>query len=163
MEQLHEYRARLLESLGQQPQQLADALAGVPEADWHRRRTPDGLTLHHLVSHLRDLEVLAHLPRLRRILAEDEPRLEAFPSHNWTDDDYDPTRPMTDILAEYALAREEALLLLRNLAPGDWSRLSFHPPSGRRTLQWWVERMWAHTYEHLAEIAAARRAEGGGG
>jgi hypothetical protein len=33
---------------------------------------------------VRDLEALAFLPRLRRILTEDGPRLEAFPSHHWS-------------------------------------------------------------------------------
>ena len=155
MEQLLDYRTRLLETFERLPSGLATSIAAIPETEWHARRAPDGQTIHALMAHIRDLETLAYLPRLRRILAEDEPTLVAFPSHQWSEADYDPAEPMETLLAEYARAREEEMELIRRLDSAGWSRAGFHPPTGWRTAQWWVERALAHTVEHLEEIRAA--------
>jgi hypothetical protein len=165
MSDLNEYRSRLIARFERLPAEFAQAIAAIPEAEWWLRRAPDlsgatfaGRTVHSLMAHTRDLEVQAYLPRLRRILAEDDPHLNAFPSHRWTEADYDATEPMEALLADYARAREEEVALLRGLPPAAWSRCGFHPPTGRRTFQWWVERALAHGHEHLADIRAARAA-----
>jgi hypothetical protein len=156
MQDLLDYRARLVERFGRQPSEFAQAIAALPEAEWWLRRGPDGRTVHALMAHTRDLEALAYLPRLRRILREDDPALPAFASHRWSEADYDATEPMEALLADFARAREEEVALVRDLAPAGWSRCGFHPPTGRRTAQWWVERALAHGREHLADIRAAR-------
>jgi hypothetical protein len=155
MEQLLAYRAELLDRLARQPSEFVETLAAAPGAEWARRRVPGGDTLHRAVAHVRDLETLAFLPRLRRILTEGDPAFEAFPTHRWSMERYRPDEPMTALLEDFARAREEALGLLRGLAPDGWSRLGFHPPSGKRTAQWWAERMYLHAHEHLAEIRQA--------
>jgi hypothetical protein len=155
MEQLVDYRTRLLHRFERLPAHLAEAIAAIPEAEWWLRRVPDSHNVHTLMAHVRDLESLAYLPRIRRILAEDEPKLEAFPSHRWSDPAYDPTEPMEGLLGDYARAREEEMALIRDLPSSGWSRAGCHPPTGRRTVQWWVERALAHGLEHLAEIRAA--------
>ena len=156
MEQLLDYRARLLERFERLPAEFARAIAAIPETEWWLRRAADGRSVHALMAHVRDLEALAYLPRLRRILAEDEPALQAFPSHRWSEADYDPTEPMEALLAEYARVREEEMELIWHLPPAGWSRAGFHPPTGRRTAQWWVERGLAHGLEHLGDMRTAR-------
>jgi DinB family protein len=152
MKQLLEYRAELLARLERQPAELAGAVNVVPEGEWTARRVSDGYTLHQLAAHVRDLEALAFLPRLRRILTEDYPALDAFPSHHWSAESYRPDEPMTDILAGFTRAREEALARLHSLPAEGWGRTGFHPPSGPRTAQWWAERMYTHVQEHVDEI-----------
>jgi hypothetical protein len=161
MKQLTEYRVRLLDILSRQPAELAETIAAIPSGEWSVRRTRDGSTVHQIAAHVRDLEVRAFLPRFRRILTETDPVLEMFPSHRWAADDYAPDELMTEILADFARAREEALILMRPLAPADWSRAGFHPPSGRRTALWWAERMYSHAQGHLDEIRRARAPRGG--
>ena len=155
MKQLLEYRAELLARLARQPAELAEAVNAVPEAERTVRRVSGDYTLHQLLAHVRDLEALAFLPRLRRILTEDSPRLEAFPSHHWSLESYQPDEPMTGILADFARAREAALALLRPLPSEGWGRTGFHPPSGPRTAQWWAERIYTHAREHLDEMRRA--------
>ena len=155
MKQLLEYRALLLDRLARQPDELAGAVDAVSEAEWRQRRVEAGRTLHQLLAHVRDLEALAFLPRLRRVLAEDHPALEAFPSHHWSLEDYQPGEPAADILSGFARARAEALALLRPLPVEGWNRTGFHPPSGPRTAQWWAERMYVHAQEHLDEMRRA--------
>jgi hypothetical protein len=154
-DQLFDYRVRLLARLENQPAEVAALLAALPESAWHRPRGPAGRSLHQLVAHVRDLETMAFLPRLRRILNEDRPVLEPFPSHDWSDGDYWPGEPMTNILAGWAQARAEMLDLLPAASQTAWNRTGFHPPSGQRTLQWWAERIHNHAREHLLDAGAA--------
>ena len=153
---LFDYRARLIERFERLPTEFARAIAGIPEAEWWLRRAPDGRNVHAVMAHVRDLAVLAFLPRLRRILAETDPTLTAFASHRWSEADYDPTEPMEGLLADYARACDESIALMRGLTPAGWSRRGFHPPTGWRTAQWWVERALAHGLEHLPDMRAAR-------
>jgi hypothetical protein len=146
------YRAKLLAALEAQPLEFEALSAARPEPEWHTRRLADGATPHQIAVHVRDIDRLAFLPRFRRILAEANPRLEAFPSHRWSLDGYDPSEPLRRLLADFARSRAETLTVLRGMSDDDWSRAGFHPPSGPRTLQWWAERMYRHTHDHLAEI-----------
>jgi hypothetical protein len=105
---------------------------------------------------VRDLELLAFLPRLQRILKEAEPELAPFVSHDWSLRDYLPDEPLTAVLASWSQARAEVMNLLPVADAGQWSRLGFHPPSGKRTLQWWAERIFTHAQAHMLELRGAR-------
>jgi hypothetical protein len=89
---------------------------------------------------------------LYRIIHEEHPTLEAFPTHNWTEALYNPAEPLTTLLDNFVRARAEALQWLRPLDAAGWSRMAFHLASGKRTTQWWVERAYAHAREHLTEL-----------
>ena len=154
-DQLFDYRARLLARLESQPGEAAARLAAIPEPEWYRPRGATGRSLHRLAAHVRDVESLAFLPRLRRILSEEQPVLEPFQSHDWSDGDYQPDEAMTHILAGWSQARAEVLDVLPGPAQAAWSRTGFHPPSGHRTLQWWAERIYDHARQHLLEEGAA--------
>lgn len=147
-----EYRAALLARLEQQPAEFAAALAAVPAERWHDRRAADGRTVHLAAAHVRDLETLAYLPHVRRILAEDHPSLTAEAHHTWSAESYDPHEPMTHILRAWAQARAELVGLLRPLPAAGWGRVGFHPPSGNRTVMWWAERAYGHVRGHLAVV-----------
>jgi hypothetical protein len=156
LDQLLDYRARLVARLEQQPAELAAVVASVPEGEWHRRRDAAGRTIHLAGVHVRDLEAQAYLPRVRRILAADRPELTPFAHHDWSADDYEASEPMTAILQTWSQARAELLALVRPLDSAGWSRAGFHPPSGSRTLQWWVERAYGHARGHLQALRWVR-------
>jgi len=153
-DQLLDYRRQLLTRLERQPAEVADMLAGFPEPEWFRPRALEGRSLHQLMAHVRDVEQLAFLPRVRRILTEDRPTLEPFTSHDWSDADYQPAEPLTHILARWSQARAEVLDLLPAPDHSGWSLTGFHPPSGQRTLQWWAERIYNHVRQHLPAASA---------
>lgn len=146
------YRAKLLRGLEAQPAELGALIAALPEPEWHTPCLADGATPHQIAVHLRDIDRLAFLPRFRRILAEAHPRLESFPSHRWSLDDYHANETLANLLADFERNRAETMTVLRGMSDDDWSRTGFHPPSGPRTLQWWAERMYTHTRNHLDEI-----------
>jgi len=154
---LYEYRALLLAKLESQPAEVAAMVAAIPEQDWHHPREAEGRSLHRILAHVRDVETLAFLPRVRLILAEERPVLSPFPSHDWSDGDYQPAEPMASLLAGWSQTRAEVVDLLPPPASLAWSRTGFHAPSGQRTLQWWAERIYGHAREHLRLPAAAGR------
>ena len=78
--------------------------------------------------------------------------LEPFASHDLNADNYLPSESMEAILTEFEYTRLEAVRLLRQLPPADWSRTGFHPPSGNRSVMWWAERAHLHARDHLREI-----------
>lgn len=153
LDQIYEYRARLLTRLAEQPAEFAELVALIPNAEWHNHRAPDGATLHQLAAHFRDAEGLAFWPRVQRILVEDFPHLDPFPHHRWSvEAQYRADEPVAAILASFTLTRADVVERLRPLDPDTWTRAGFHPPSGPRTLQFWVERLYTHARDHLAEI-----------
>lgn len=155
-EQLFQYRESLVARLKQQPAEFNVLLETVPAEEWHTRRVADGTTFHQLLTHARDVEILAFWPRVQRILAEDEPHLEAFPFHRWSlENTYHPEELPLNIISTFTRNRAEAVALFQTLTPEQWSRTGFHPPSGPRTLLWWAERMYNHARNHLLEIQAA--------
>jgi hypothetical protein len=156
LDQLLDYRAQLLARLERQPAEMALALAAIPEAEWHLRPAGLSRTVHGTLAHVRDLELLAFLPRLQRILEEDEPALAPFVSHDWSLRDYRADEPLTAILASWSQTRAEVVNLLPGPAAAAWSRYGFHPPSGKRSLQWWTERIFTHAHAHMAELRGAR-------
>jgi hypothetical protein len=154
-EQLYDYRVRLLDRLAQQPSEYAEVLAAIPELEWHQRLDDRGRTLHQIAAHVHHLDTLAFLPRIRRILTEDNPQLTAYLTHHFADELYDPRESLAELLTQWSRARTEIVASLRPLDGPTWTRKGFHPPSGARTLQWWVERAYNHAREHLENVRAA--------
>lgn len=151
---LAEYRVLLLRRLEGQPADVAALIAAAPEAEWRRRQTADGANLSQLLVHVRDAERLAYWPRIQRILAEDAPLLDQFPHHRWSLETARPAEPLAEVAADFTRTRAEVTQRLQALPPEAWSRSGFHPPSGPRTLQWWVERLYTHARNHLTEWRA---------
>jgi hypothetical protein len=152
MSELFEYRRKLLAALAAQPEMLIARLRAVPEAEWHLHHDAQGHTIHMLAAHMRDLEALAILPRLRRILLEDDPRLDAFQNHRWSVANHDPAESLSSILTAWRQAREDVVQVLWPVPETAWVRRGFHPPSGWRTLQWWAERAYTHAREHVHDL-----------
>jgi hypothetical protein len=155
LEQLDGYRQALLQRLEQQPGDFARAIAVLPEDEWHIRTDGQGRSVHALASHVRDMELLAWLPRVIRILDEDEPVFPPDPFAHWDEARYDAGESMADMLTAWSQARAEMVHRLRGLPPAGWARLGFYSPVGRRTVQWWAERALAHARDHFADIGAA--------
>lgn len=153
---LLDYRARLLERLETVVPDLADAIAAIPAARWH---TPGALgkhSPHALLAHLRDVEREAYAARLKTLLQEDGPVFAQWDSPHWETTLYNPQEALTHILTEYASLREEELMLLRPLQPKDWSRTGRHALLGRRTVQWWAERILENAEGRLQDLRAIR-------
>lgn len=148
MEQLYDYRTRLLAQLESAAQEIQATLEQAPHAQ-------GGSPAHRALARLRNMEKLVYSIRLQKILSEEMPYMELFNISEWEEKNYDPAEPAPEILREYLALRTQELKLLRTLTPQQWTQLGRHSTFGVRTLQWWVERMLEHATRQLNEIRTA--------
>ena len=148
-------RQALLERYGAGVDAVRDALAGVSEAELDRRPAePDGWTARQVTHHLADSETMAYI-RLRRLIAEDEPLIQAYDEPEWARRlHYD--RPIEPSLAVLAGVRAASLQLLRSLMPAEWARTGTHSESGPYSVEGWLEIYAGHSHDHADQIRRVR-------
>lgn len=135
MEELLEYREKLLARSDEATRELAELAANVPPDRWHASLA-DGRSLQAKLVELYD--------RDRRVL------LDLFEGVAGSHQD---TAHLTSeqLVREVVRLRRVTLDRLRTLAPDRWGQTARHDQFGVRSLQWWVERS-------LAEIIPLLRA-----
>ena len=132
------------------------ALAGATEADLDRHG-PTGWSARLVVHHLADSESMAYI-RLRRLVAEDDPRIQGYDEPEWARRlHYD--RPIEPSVAVLQAVRASSLQLLRSLTEAEWGRSGTHSESGSYDVEGWLEIYAGHSHEHAEQIERARRGE----
>lgn len=152
MNEIHIYRANLLNRFGSVVDELRQSSALLSSKDWHLPFGEQGRSPHWTLSHLAAIETQALAERIRRVAVEELPLLTLFDDEGWMAEHYNLTAPWEKLLDEYARARQEELALLHTLPAAAWNRQSRHPWFGQRTLQWWVEKCLWYSKEHLKQI-----------
>lgn len=156
MEELQNYRQRLLERLSSIVDDLEDALAEIPPHALPKSTGPGGWSPHQEIAFLRDIQAQVYLPRFKRIVAGEELEWGEFDRLEWSREIYDPDEPLGAVIPEYRDLRQEEAEWLKGAPSWAWNRTARHPVWASRTLGWWVERGLA-----LAEGALSRIREAG--
>jgi hypothetical protein len=135
------------------PAVLRALLVTLPESWVHANEGSDTWSPFDVVGHLLDADSTNWIPRARIILEHGETR--AF-------DDFDRVahlassrgRALTDLLDDFATARQESLqqLTALQLTPSDLDRCGRHPALGRVTLRQLLATWVAHDLDHLCQI-----------
>ena len=151
-------RRGLLDRYGAGIDAVRAALAGITEAELDRQPAePDGWTARQVAHHLADSESMAYI-RLRRLIAEDDPLIQAYDEPEWARRlHYD--RPIETSVAVLAAVRAASLQLLESLTPAEWLRTGTHSESGPYSVEGWLEIYAGHSHDHADQI---RRARAGG-
>ena len=137
---------------------LDDALAGATDADLDRPQPSGGWTAREVVHHLADSESMAYV-RLRRLVAEDDPLIQAYDEPEWARRlHYE--RPIASSRAVLAAVRAASLDLLESLTPEEWERAGTHSESGVYSVDHWLEIYADHTHDHADQIRRARQGQG---
>ncbi len=151
MNELSEYRAKLIDRLVAASREFREACLAVRDA-----RAPfdeDGWNVHQIAAHTRDVDKLVYGLRAQRTAGEDNPEFQNFDGDAYMAEHYDADEPLDEILNGFAKSVESLAGFLRALPAGAWSRLSRHAMLGSGfTLQTWVERDLAHIEEHLEMV-----------
>lgn len=150
MEELLEYRQGMIKKIAKAPGLIEAAIARIK--DQTNPLETDGWNIHQVVAHMRDVNQHVYLPRLHRIIEEDDPMFENFDGEAWMAEHYQPGEPIQKLASEFAEQCRLSTEWLNSLPPEAWNRPGQHPAFGRHTLQWWVERTLAHIAEHLAQL-----------
>jgi len=118
---------------------------------------PGKWSIRQIVAHLADSEMVAGM-RLRRIIAEDHPRLEAYDQNAWTSNlDYT-RRKTSQALETFRRIRAENHDLLKDLPPQAFEREGIHSERGPMTLKLLLQLIAEHAENHAAQLRT-RRAE----
>lgn len=157
MEELYEYRRKLLERLEGVVSDLTAAWQALPSPIRHLPLEEGGESPHRVLAHLRAMEAEALSVRLWRILNEEEPQVPLFDDTGWMEAHYRADESAESILEDYARLRRTELSWLKDLPPQAWNRTCRHPWFGVRTLQWWTEQCLVYAEEHLRRLRAGIR------
>ncbi len=138
------------------PDLIDEAIQGLSDDELRRRPSPDEWSALEVCCHLRDYAEEEGV-RVRRLVEEDEPALEAYDQEAWARErNYqgdDPARVMIALRAFWGgLAYQ-----LEGLADEQWERSGSHPEIGRVTVRSRTERQVAHAQAHLEQIGSIRQ------
>lgn len=150
MDELLEYRQRMVKKIAEAPEKLEAAIVQIK--DHTQPLESDGWNLHQVIAHMRDVNKHVYLPRLHRIMVEDNPMFENFDGDAWMAENYQPQEPILEVIAEFKEQCLSSANWLKDLPHVAWNRPGRHPSFGKHSLQWWVERTLAHINEHLTQL-----------
>ncbi|MCA1657164.1 MAG: DinB family protein [Actinobacteria bacterium] len=122
------------------------------DSSWHQ--APEEWCAKAVVGHLIESEKRGFAGRIRIILENDHPTLEAWDQDAVEKERNDCARPTADVRTEFRALREESLKLVRSLKPGDLDRSGDHPKAGelfvRGLLHEWIHHDRDHTKQLLS-------------
>lgn len=122
----------------------ADNITACPAADdW---------SVTEILCHMRDVEREVDQPRIQQILSEDEPFIPAQMPDEWAKTREYNKQDGLSALREFTAARIQTLDMLKELAPGQWSRKARHAILGPTALQELVGFNAEHDRLHIQQI-----------
>ena len=141
----------LLACLRATPAALATLTASMSSDTWQRKPASGEWCLTEIVCHLRDVECEVNLPRLRKLLAEDNPFVAGEDTDRWAEERQYATQDGHQALVEFTEARKETLSLLNGLQ-AEWSRTARHAIFGSTTLQELMGFAAGHDRAHVQQV-----------
>jgi hypothetical protein len=147
----------LLERLRRGAEMVAVSITGAAGSELDYVPEPGKWSIRQIVAHLADAEMVAGA-RLRRIIAEDNPRIEAYDQNAWaTNLDYT-RRKTSQALETFRRIRGENYELLKDLPPQAFEREGLHSERGPMSLKLLLQLIAEHAENHAAQMRT-RRAE----
>jgi hypothetical protein len=122
------------------------------EQTWKKRPTPDSWAGIEVIAHLRDVEREINFPRLKRILASDEPFLSAVDSDAWAEERAYIQDDPFEVLDSLWQARLKTINLLKNEQLGAWDRRARHAIFGPTNLSELILIFIEHDLLHLRQL-----------
>ncbi len=121
-----------------------------PEA-WRWQPGPDEWGLTEISCHLRDVEMEVNLPRLEKVLTEDNPFIPGMVTDPWAQERKYALQNGSSALRDFTSCRMHALDLLKGLTPEDGQRPARHAIFGPSTIQELVGFTAAHDRTHIQQ------------
>jgi hypothetical protein len=144
-------RTALIERYARGPGLIRAALATVPADARQWRPGPGRWTVHEIVVHCADSEAHGAL-RIRILLAEAEPVIQAYDQDRWAAGlDYH-QHPLDVALATVDAVRAHTLPLLRRMDDAAWARSGRHPETGPYRAEQWLRIYAEHLEKHAGQM-----------
>jgi FMN phosphatase YigB (HAD superfamily) len=147
--------AAMLACLRSTPAALATLTRALPLETWSRPPAEGEWCLTEIICHLRDVEREVNLPRLRKVLEEDNPFLPGAVTDVWVKERNSASEDGPQALLGFLAARKETLALLDGAQSG-WLRPARHAIFGPTTLQELAGIMAGHDRAHIQQVWKTR-------
>ncbi len=141
----------ILNILHSTPAALSSLVNSLPPVAWERRPEPGEWCLTEILCHLRDVETDVNLPRLQKLLAEDNPFLPGVVSDDWVHARNYAAQDGHLALSSFLDARQRVMGLLDG-EQAPWSRPARHAIFGPTTLLELTGFMAGHDRAHVQQI-----------
>lgn len=141
----------LLADLRSTPAGISTLVSHLSPDSWKHQPASAEWCLTEIICHLRDVEREVNLPRIRKVLAEENPFLVGVDTDHWVDERHCAGQDGTQALVDFVTARKESIGLLNSLQ-AEWSRTARHAIFGNTSLQELVSFIAGHDRAHIQQI-----------
>ena len=156
-----EERRPLIEQYATGYDAVERSLAEFPAGQLTARPIEGKWTACEIVHHLADSEMRAAV-RLRQLLAEDDPQIQAYDQDDYAARlRYNERTDISAALEALRSARATTAQIVARMTDGDWQRAGQHPEHGRYSAEDWLRIYAAHAHGHASQIDRLREALGG--
>jgi hypothetical protein len=138
------------------PEKVATLVSPLAEALLNFRPAPDRWSIHEILLHLVDFELVTAV-RMRKILAEERPALPPFDQNAWASRLHYLDRQWRRSMQDLRRLREGNVEILGHLSEAEWSREGVHPERGPITLRQVIERAIEHLDQHARQMQENQR------
>jgi uncharacterized damage-inducible protein DinB len=142
-------------------QLLAQAIEGLTPDRGRERVGPGEWSISEVVAHMLDSDLVG-AERMKRVIAEENPTLQAYDENAWIDRLDSRSMPMDEAAALFAANRKWMARILRNVAEADFTRSGLHTEDGPKTLAKLLAGYVNHLDHHLRFLYGKRGALGAG-
>lgn len=146
-----------LEVLAGTPDAIGTILADLHDASLQTPEAPGKWSITMVVRHLVDSD-LVWANRLRKMVAEDEPRIAGFDQDLWADRLHYERERIGVVLPEFRAVRELNVRFLRELTDEELERRAVHSERGTETVAHMMRMYAGHDIAHLRQIERVRDA-----
>jgi hypothetical protein len=146
-------KVQLLDEMGRGAEDVLAYVQLLPEEVWSFKPAPEKWSIKEIVGHLADVDAKMYGPRLRRMVAENNPFLPSLDQNEFVIQGRHQEKAPQDLLAEFRQAREANLAFLRQTEDKDWQRTGQHEEYGRMVFSDIIrERLVPHDRKHLEQM-----------
>jgi FMN phosphatase YigB (HAD superfamily) len=142
----------MLAILRSTPAALLTILGSLPASAWIEKPRPGEWNLAEVICHLRDVDGEVHLPRLARVLREDNPFIAGVNSDSWAEERLYYCQNGPQALDSFVANRLALLDLLEKTGPTDWERPIRHAIFGPSRFKELVRIIAGHDRLHVHQV-----------
>jgi hypothetical protein len=120
------------------------------DAGWHQ--APGEWCAREVVGHVIEAEKRGFAGRIRIILANDRPKLDAWDQDQVEKDRNDCARVTDSLWMEFMGLRHDSVNLVGSLKPADLDRSGLHPKVGELKVRWLLHEWISHDRNHTKQL-----------
>jgi FMN phosphatase YigB (HAD superfamily) len=142
----------LLAVLRSTPAAIASMLAQLSSSQWKGTPQPGEWSVTEIMCHLRDVDLEVNLPRLKKVLEQDNLFVPGMETDVWAKERGYSRQDGLEALDDFTAARVELIEQLQNMDEATWNRKIRHAIFGPSTFRELVSFMAEHDRVHVRQI-----------